>query len=105
LAHGARLFRGDAIITAVRRQSQSRARLGQRGLNLLHAQFVILLFKLGDNLSLPHRAAQINRNCLQATGHFCADGDSIISGQAAIDGHRFAYGHLGDLCGFDLSRR
>ncbi len=60
LSHGAGLFGRHPIVGAIGRQTETRARLGQSGFRLLHAQLVILLFYLGDRLSLVDHTAEID---------------------------------------------
>ena len=93
-----------AIVGAVRRQAQPRARLRQGRFILLHAQLVILLLELRDALPFVNHRAEINCDRLQAARHFHAHGHAIVRGERAVDGHGFADRHLGHFGGLNLSR-
>jgi hypothetical protein len=104
LSHGSGFFGTDAIVCAIRRETKSRSRLGQPGFSLLHTQFVLLWFKLRDDLTFTNHAAEIDRDSLEPARNFRAHSEVIISCEVAVYGHRFTDGRLGDFDRFDLAR-
>ena len=61
------LLHADLIVSAIRRKTETRARLAQSRLRLLHAKFVVVWFELRNYLSLPDDTAEINRNCIESS--------------------------------------
>jgi len=104
LSYRSGFFRGHAIVRAVRRQPETRSRLGQSGFGLLHTQLVVLLFELRDDLSLAHHAAEIDANCLQPARYFHPDSGLIVGRKISVHGHHFTDRYLGNLDGFYLAR-
>src|SRR6185503_5703717 len=103
LSHGCSLFRIHAIVSPVRRETETRARLGQRRFSLLYTQAVVIGVDDGDDLSSRNNAAKIDGDRANATRNLHADCRLIVCGECAVSSYRFAERCFGNSRSFDLT--
>src|SRR6185369_13491610 len=94
----------DAVVSAFRREAETRSSLCHRRFSLLHAQLIVFRIELCDYLSLRNDTAEVNRDCADASRHFDADCSLIESGERAVRSNRLAKGSFCNGGCFDLAR-
>jgi hypothetical protein len=105
LAHRSSLFRIDAVVSTVRRQSEACTRLGQRSFRLLHAEAVVIGINHGNCLAFRDDTTEVNGDRADTSRNFHANCSLVESGEGTVDGYSFTKWRFGDSRSFDFASR
>ena len=87
LADKSGLIGVNRVAIAIGIEAEARPRLLQGGIGLAQAKLEVGRRQAGDHVAFPHDRSEIDAQLLDAAGDLEAEGDLLLGGKRAADGH------------------